>query len=319
MFPQITTLMEQGEYQAALQLALEALLARDNDLEALVQLNLILARCRVELQDPLAAVPSAQLAAKVARDLGLWDMAAEAEIWKGVAYARCGRYDDAIAVFYSVLELGPDLQRRNWWEYLAWWNLGYLYERLNQPGDQLWALKRAWGLAGVLTSTDQRASLRTMLINAYMNSNDFDSARRELADLRNHLMAHPEDHNGQYFYLVDFSRLAFARKKYRFASQLALQGLEQVKGQPLRQFIFYRRLFECCRHLGRPEDALGYALAARMVAIEARKYDVEYEAAEWVVNLIREHGSQLVTRLDVKYQLQGINLGNFLSGQVWRA
>lgn len=319
MVPTIKTLMEKGQYQEALQLALEALMARDNDLQTLVQINIAIARCRVELGDPLAAVPSAQLAAKVARDIHLYDETAEAEIWKGVAYGQCGRYDDAIAAFYTVLELGQELQRRTWWEYLSWWNLGCIYERTNRPVDQLWALKQAWNQSWVLESAAQRNSLRTMLVNAYLTLGDFKNARNELEGLRKYLETNSGDLIAQHFYLVDLSRLAFERKKYRFASHLALEGIERVKGQPLRQFIFYRRLYESCVRLGRFEDALGYALVARMAAIEARKYDVEYEAAEWVVNLIRDHGSQLVARLDAKYQLQGVNLGDFLGGQVWRS
>lgn len=319
MISYLKELMEQGEYHKALQVAMEALLQVGNDLHEFVEVNLLVAECRLKLNEPLAALPSAQIASKLARDLESYDALATAELFKGKAYANMRQYVEAMDSCFTVIEFGPRLQGRKRLEYDTWMCLGFIYERVGDAKQQIWALRNAWKLNFVTRNSVERNSLRTMLLHASLSAKDYDSARDLLRDWRNYLGQNPEDTHGRYLYVVDLARFALERKKYRVTSHLALEELDRQKGHPIRQGVFYQYLYEASIGLDRPEEALGYALAARMAALEARRYDIEFEAAEWVVELVRKYGSGLVAKLDKRYMAQGVNLGSFLGQQTWRS
>jgi hypothetical protein len=312
-------LVEKEEYERALQVAMEVLFRPDNDLEGLMRVNLIIAECRIRLKDPLGALPSAQLASKLAQDHNYYDLAAEAELCKGSAYTLARQYDEAMAAFFLVIEMGPNLLNRGRMEFASWRYLGYVYERLNQSEQQIWALRNAWRLSRHTQPGPERNSLHTMLIHALLSDKKYDEAKSLLTEWRAYLKEHPDDAHAQYLYHLDLCRFALDTRKFRYASRLALDGLDKYKGNPVRQFTFYQSLYQASLGLNRPEEALGYALAARMVAIESRRYDVEFEAAEWVVGLIRTYGSSLVARLDRQYLNQGVNLGQYLAPTAWQS
>lgn len=62
----------------------------------------------------------------------------------------------------------------------------------------------------------------------------------------------------------------------------------------------------------RPVDALSFALAARVSAIDGRLYPVEFAASAWLMHLIRRHGADPVAELATDMDRQGVDLYQYL-------
>jgi hypothetical protein len=60
-------------------------------------------------------------------------------------------------------------------------------------------------------------------------------------------------------------------------------------------------------------EAFSFALAARISAIDGRAYDIELEASDILLRLMRERGERLLQEVEGDFHREGVDINHYLS------
>jgi len=320
----LTQTMESGQYQEALRLAEQQLIRGGWDRSQLAQVNLVICRCRLGLQDPYAAVPSGLLATKLARDTGEWDLLGRALLNVGTAFAGIRQYDQALHHFYSYFEHSFRYTTSRRLEGAIWKHIGVTLQHKQESEKAIEALNRAraW-----YTANDVDLSAFTVthdLVNTYLGMHDTDPNTNldPVVDLLAFERAIVRKFPSETFYagthLLDRASYYMHGGRLGRAIVCAMQVLEVRKGDHSLAFFAHMVLHRCTKLTGNPKQALGYALAARVEALKDRRFELEYLASQAMADVIRQQGKEVVRELDEEYQAIGIDLSQYLSPSLLR-
>lgn len=324
MIQVLTALMEEGQYDKCLKAAEQQLLKGGWNISQLAQINLVICRCRLGLQDPQGAVPSGLLAVKLLRDLGEWDLLGRALLNVGTAFVGVRKYNEALEQFYGYFEYLPYYRESKRFEGAIWKHIGITHQRRLETPPAVEALNRAreWFTKhgvdhGAFTCTHD-------LLNTHLQVHETDPTAslapvvELLAEERAMVKKYPGDTHMRGLLYLDEASYYFQVRRFGRALVRAMQAMEVHRGDPMLNFHSHMVLYRCNRELGHARDALGYALAARVEALHARAYDLEFLASQAMAEVIREQGVEVVRQLDVQYKEMGIDLGQYLSPSLLR-
>lgn len=319
MLEYLVQLMEDGEFQKCLRLCEQQLIRGGMTLTELAKLNLVICRCRIGLQDHYGAVNSGLLAVKIARDVGEWDTLGRALLNLGTAYTGTRQYDQALTNFYSYFEHLSQYSASRRFEGAIWKNIGIAHQRKLETKQAIEAFNRArtwFSRRGI----DQSAFATTHdLVNTYLQLHETDpSVSLEpvvhlLQEEKAIAAKYPMDSYYQGTRRYDEAAYYMHAKRYGRAMVRAMQAMEVRKGDHWLAFHCHMVLHTCTKTLGDAKQALGYALAARVQALQGRHYELEFLAAQAMAEVIRHQGTQVVRDLDQEYQAMGIDLAQYLS------
>jgi len=320
----LTRLLEEGHYDQALRLAEQELLKSGWNRPQLARVNLVICRCRLEMGDPFGAVPSGLLAAKLARDLAEWDLLGQCLLYTGTAMTGTRQLDQALYQLYQYFEHMHLYNTSLSLEGSVWRAVGIAHQRKLESDKALNALQRArkWFLAH---ESDRDAFACTSdMINTYLNMHDRDASLSlapvgELIRYEKELAArHPDDSYYRATYLLDQASVYLAQGRIGRAMVRALQASETRKNDVVLVFHAYMVLHRCSRRIGLHKQALGYAVAARVKALQNKNYEMEFIASQAMADVVREQGNNVVRELERDYQAMGVNLSQYLTPDLLR-
>lgn len=324
MLDVLTNLMDNGEVEKCLHLAERQLLKGGYGIRQLAQIHLVICRCRLNLQDPYAAVPSGTLAVRLARDAGDWDLLARALLHAGTAYVGIRHYAEALQHFYDYFEHSSHYTASQRLEGAIWRHIGVTHQ-LKLESDQAieaFTKARAWFAS---RSIDYSSFTVTHdLINTYLQIHDTDpdASLDPLPDLikfeKQIVQKHPVESYFYANYMLDRASHYAHQGRFGRAIVCAMGAMEVRKEDLLLAFHCHMVLHRCTKHLGNAKQAFGYALSARMAAVRTRHFELEFVASQAMVEVVRQQGPDLVRQLDGEYQSLGIDLGQYLSPAVLR-
>lgn len=324
MIDALTQLMESGQYEQSLRLAEQQLIRGGWNLSQLAQINLVICRCRLGLQDPYGAVPSGLLATKLARDTGEWDLLGRALLNVGTAYVGIRQYDQALHHFYSYFEHSFKYTTSRRLEGAIWKHIGVTLQHKLESKKAIEALNkaRAWFTANDI---DQSAFTVTHdLVNTYLGMHDTnaETSLAPVVDLlafeRSIVRKFPTETFYAGTHLLDRATYYMHCGRLGRAIVCAMQALEVRKGDHSLAFYAHMVLHRCTKLTGNAKQALGYALAARVEALKERRYELEFLASQAMADVIRQQGTEVVRELDEEYTAMGIDLGQYLSPSLLR-
>jgi tetratricopeptide (TPR) repeat protein len=312
-------LMEDGEFEKCLQLAEQQLLRGGMTLIEMATLNMVICRCRLGVQDPYGAINSGLLAIKLARDTGEWDTLGRSLLNVGTAYMGTRQYDLALQHLYSYFENAHLYATAHRFEGAVWRSIGVAHQRKLETHQAITALNRGrqWFTR---QGVDQSAfSCLHDLVHTYLQQHEvkpgtsLEPVAALLREERILVAKHPAESYFRGHYLYDQAEYYLHAKRHGRALVCAMKAMEARKGDHPLNFHAYMVISKCYRQMGEAKQALGHALAARVEALKGRHYELEFVAAQTMVELIRQQGAEMVRELDQEYQAIGVDLGQYLS------
>lgn len=313
-------LMLQGEHRRCLTLAHGELLGTADSLASLAKLNYIIFYCRMELGDPASAVGSGMLALTLARKVEDRELEARALVNLGWAHSRSRCYEEALRYFQAYLELADAKGVALYQRPSAWYGIAVTMSMLHRHEAAVGAFERLVDMVERKGCIVKLTKAKLALISAQLAAAKSDPARflpgvddllREVRALLKQEHKELQELWGSYrVYLGQYYLLA---KRFGRARAVAVHTLAAFSGDKLTEYGCHMILCGAFRHLERHTDALGHAVAARIAATEAKRYDLEFEAAEQVIEVLKVRGPSVVYELDRQYQDMGIDLGRFIT------
>lgn len=312
----LTSLLESGEYRRCLEEALVLLDRGDHDAQSEARIQAAICRSRLELTDYFGAVRAGQQAVDLAGGAEAFDLLGFALVDLGTAYGQIHhpvqatsvfeRYLSELAIFTAARCMEGTVLRR-------------LADALQQAGRPSEALKRLWeAYEWFERYGDEKSAVdcRRAAIRIHLDLAEPEETVSLIREGDRYLETHPWDREFLIAHLLDRAQFFMATGRHQESIQEAFRALETQGAETVQVCEAQLILSQNALALNRPKDALNFALAARVTAIDGRCYDLEFEASEILFRLLRERGGQLVHELEGDYQEQGVDVYHYLSDRV---
>lgn len=313
-------LMSNSQWEESSVLAKEMLERRPDSPDAAVQLFTLACKINNTLKDHLAAVSLGEQAVEIAWEQGLWDRLAHALYHLAVAYYNVRRYQDQLDLHFKYLDLrkrfseqGSNLEGK------VWHMMGLAYHNgLHELQKAKSAFKLARGFYQRVHDVRNLDRVTHDLTHTLLGLGELDEVEPLLAESEAYARSRPDDALAQFDHAYDTCKYLQTAGKYLESVKVGLQALEHAKGHPIWEYCVYIELYRSALAVKDYSYALGFALSARLSAIDGRRYELEYEATATMIELIRERGPGVVEELDAQYRQHGMDLFQYIPESLLR-
>jgi hypothetical protein len=178
-----------------------------------------------------------------------------------------------------------------------------------RPGEalELYGSARQWH-SRFGDDASARECLRAMF-RMHLSAGKYTDALRLLAE---------QGDTGDCDSLLDWAAYLLAVGRSGESTRAAMAALDLAGTDAERQCRAQLLLCHSARAEGRMVEALEFALAARVTAIDGRLYTLEFEAADLLFGLIRQGGAPLMREVAADFDQQGVNVYHYLSDEAVR-
>ncbi len=310
----LADLLDRKDFDLCLRLAEDLLHGNASRSPAeLAEVYHAICRSKIALSDYLGAMSAGEEAVRLARQgVTNYDQLGRALLDLGVVYAELRRYDRAVTTLYQYFEHKPRYTVALQYEGRVWYNLAVIYQKKEDWPKARGAIVLARQFYEGLGDPAQANRCRRRLIAVLLQSGDLDEVPDLLADAGEYVAAHPEDTEAAGGHLYDSAEYHFRLADHGRSVNLAIKALEAWKDDLRLQHMAHMLLYRNAMALGHYKDALGFALSARIAAIDCRSYDLEYEAASAMIQLIQTHGTAQLVDLEKEYLSYGLDVYQFV-------
>ncbi|MFZ5823571.1 MAG: hypothetical protein ACOY94_04450 [Bacillota bacterium] len=288
MIEYLEKLVEDREYQKALDYAEQLLLDRENKQWDLMVIYSLLCQARFETGEFYGAQVAGQLAMKMAAELESWDQYGKAALWLGVCYDRLRQPENALAVWYDYLAYVPHYQEAKKHHVVVLFNMGLVAAHTGRFEEAIRMFNKAADVAHTHNDHRKVHGIRHALIDAHLKHGHLETIPSLLAKCAHYLRHNPgaRDHKQSLmWHLVLRVRFALATRRPKRAKQVASRGLHMTVDPDL-MYQFRMLLAQAYEQLGDARLAMAEGVQARAVAIQARRYDFEFEITNYIYGLL---------------------------------
>jgi hypothetical protein len=183
-------------------------------------------------------------------------------------------------------------------------------QRLGQADQALDAYVAAWRWFERFGDESSVRTCQRAMMEIHLESGDLKRVRRLLAEGDRRMV--DADPSFRTDHLLDWACYLLASGRPALAAGRAFAALEQstaLDQQGRAQMI----LCQTALQQEKSVEAFAFALAARVSAIEGSHYSLEFDAAEVIFRLLRQHGSELLDEVAADFERQGVNIYDYLS------
>lgn len=308
MLHQLSEMLSKQEYHRCVDVAHLLLSVGGHNSYEVAQIHLVLCRSYLALSDYTRAIEAGRSALDAAESTGDSGLIAGALAELGVAQAGGRRFTEAQESFDHYWEMGADPASQG----RVLYTIAGIHRRLGEFSAAAAGYTRAmeWHVQANDEQTAQQC--RHEAISAYLEAGQTDAVLPLLAGGDVYVQGHPEDTPTAVTHCLDWAAFLYLEGEYQKSIQVAFGALE-VTGDLTRQARAHLLLSQGAQALDKPVDALSFAMAARIAAIDAQRYDLEFEAADILFRLLRLHGADLLQELDREFLNQGVDLYQYIS------
>jgi tetratricopeptide (TPR) repeat protein len=310
----LTRLLDTGEYQQCLQEAAAMLTAGGHSEEDGARIYAAICRSCLELTDYRAAEQAGRQAEALARRAGASDVLGFVLVDLATAQAQLRRYNEALDTFKRY-QAGLDTYvAACCLEGAALQRMAEAYRKAGRPAEAIACFQRArrwFDRFGDQASAQE--AVRAM-VHLYLEQNEPAQALPLLQELRRAII----DGEAQCRYLLDWTRYYLVTREYDQAAAIGFLALECADDRLAQQSQAHLLLCRAALAQSKPEEALCFAMGARVAAIDGRLYDLEFEASEVIFGLLRSYGADLLNAVEADFARQGVSLYQYLSEDVVR-
>ena len=313
----LARMLDNQEYQECLDKAESLLLVGELAVDEQAVVYHAICRSRISFQDYFGAAEAGRSAVEAARRAAAYDTLGRALLDLGVAQVHIRKYETAVETFSNYLLCRAQYDQALQHEGKVLFNLGVTFRRLDRYDEALhYALAaRHWYVQhGDLPSADEarRSAVATLLLAGRL-----DQAEPLLAE--GDAYQHGEDDRPAMLeHMLQRAELALYRGDHSRSIEMAFAALEAAEGNLALQSRSHIMLCQNALAMERWKDALGFALAARVAAIDGRFYDLEFEASHLMFGLLHSQGFDLLRELDREYFAIGLDICHYISESAYR-
>lgn len=315
----LARLMDSGEYRRCLDEATALLsVAEGLDSEARARIYAAMCRCRLQLTDFFGSVEAGERALQHATEAGADDLAGFVLSDLGRALLEIRQYDRALEVLAQYFTEVPECSASRCREGLVNLTMAGVLERVGRRREAMDRYREAhrWFLRfGDLKSA---ADCLRAVVRVHLDHGEPEHAAAMLREGDLYAADHPDDREFLANHLLDRGFFHLAIGQYEVSIQEAFQALEVPDVRLDQQSRAHMLLCQNALATNRPRDALNFAMAARVSAIDGRHYDLEFEASEILFRLLRERGARIIRDLESDYYRRGVDIYHYLSERVVR-
>jgi len=314
----LVQLMEEGRFEQCLRLAEQQLLHGGMTLSELATVNLVVCRCRLGLQDVYGSINPGLLAAKLSRSTRDWDTYGRALLNVGTAYMGIRHYDRALRNLYMYFEHLSDYLTASRFEGAVWRSIGIAHQSLLQSDRAIRALERARQWYDDQESDRGSFGCIHDLLNVHLQVHEvnpkagLDPALDLLLEEKAIVARHPDDSYYRSHYLLDRASVYLHRACYGRARVSASQARSARSDDMVLAFHSFMVLQRCSVQSGEAKEAIGYALAARVTAMQAKRHDLEALATQTIADLMGSPEAPVPAELDKMYHTMEMDLDRYL-------
>lgn len=315
----LSRLVDSGEYRRCLDEATALLkVAEGLGLEEKARIYAAMCRCQLELTDYFGAVEAGELALQHATEAGAADLGGFVLSDLGRALLEIRQYDTALQILTRYFSEVPEFSASRCREGLVHLTMAGVLERLDRRREAMERYREAhrWFLRyGDLKAA---ADCLRAVVRVHLEHGEPEHAAAMLREGDLYAAEHPEDRVFLANHLLDRGFFHLAIGQYQVSIQEAFQGLEVADARLDQQSRAHMLLCQNALATNRPRDALNFAMAARVSAIDGRHYDLEFEASETLFRLLRERGARIIREIESDYYRRGVDIYHYLSERVIR-
>ncbi|HWI63950.1 MAG TPA: hypothetical protein VNT75_19110 [Symbiobacteriaceae bacterium] len=305
-------LLETGQFRRCLEEALALLAAGCKTTAERVRTCAAVCRCRLELGDWREAASAGLEALSLAQADSDPDTLGAVLADLGTAQLRLRQYAPALFHWRRYLRLLPRLAGARCREGAVRMQMAGVLHRLGRPARALaaYAAARRW----FDRFGDERSgwACARAMVSICLETGDLGRAAALLEEGDRCL-----DAESQVDHLLDWARYRLAAGLPAEGAELAFGALELAEGleqQGNAQMV----LAHAAVQQARPVEALAFALAARVSAMEGSLYSLEFDASELIFRLLRQHGRDLMDEVAADFKQQGVDIYEYLSERAIR-
>lgn len=303
-------LLETGQYELCLEEALTLLAAGAQEAAEQARTYAAICRCRLELGDWPAAAQAGDQVLMMAEERAEPDLVGAALADLGTARARLRQYVPALEAWERFLQVLPRLTGTCCREGSVRRQMAEALQRMGRTerAVEAYAAARRW-FQRFGDGLSEWECARAM-IDIYLEIGDLGAAVSLLEEGDRRLAQ--ADRPFRSDQLRDWARYELAAGRPARAAECAFLALEVGVGleqQGKAQMV----LCLAALQQARPVEALAFALAVRVTAMEGNLYCLEFDAAEIIFRLLRSHGSRLFDEVAADFERQGVNIYDYLS------
>lgn len=309
-------LLESGEYKRCLERAEALLEDGEHDAEGAARIHSVILRSCLELTDYFAAAKAGSEAVRLAERAGAPDLVGFALVDLATAEVAIRQYDQALAHIERYMDEMPHYTGARCQEGTALRRLG---DVLLHTGRRPEALDRYWDAHRWFIRFGDEPAARECLrviIRVHLDQGETAQAAPLLAANDEYALSHEEDRLFLTNHLMDRALFHLVKGEHAAAAQVGFQALQLAENRLDQQASAQLLLAQSALAQERPREALSFALAARVAAIDGRLYDTEFAASEILFRLLRTDGPELLKAVAGDFYAQGVDIYHYLSEQV---
>jgi hypothetical protein len=298
----LARLLETHQYRQCLEEASALLAAGGHDTEAEARIHAAICRSCLELGAYRVAAQAGDCAVTLARGAGAPDLTGFALADLASAQARERRYEDALQTWNAYLAMLPELVAARCREGMVRFRMGEAFRRIGEPVQAASAYEAARTWFDRFGDEPGAQDCIRALVSLRLEQGDTAAARE--------LLLHEPP--GRRDHLLDWARYYLAAARPQLAAEQAFLALNQAGESLDLQCQAQMLLCQSALDQAKAPEALAFALAARVSAMEGQLYDLEFEAAAVICRLLKEHGSELLHEVARDFDEQGVDIYQYL-------
>lgn len=306
-------LLDSGEYRRCLEHATALLNEGGHDVATQARIQAAICRCRLELTDYFAAVEVGREAVSLAEEAAQSDLLGSALVDYATALASVRRHGEAQAGFEQFLSLLDQFTAARCMEGTVLQRLGGVLYDQGSTADALQRYRQAQAWFERFGDDNSARACARAMIRIHLDQGDPAQALPLLQAGDLMAEARPFDREFHTDHLLDRALFHLMVGNPADAAREAFQALELADNRLVPQCRAQLLLCQAALAMNQPKDALNFAMAARVSAIDGRIYDLEFEASEILFRLLQKRGARLLSELAGDYYQQGVDVFQYIS------
>lgn len=257
-----------------------------------MEIYTLLVEARCETGEYFGAQVAGELAVKMAKELEAWDHHGRSTPWLGYTFLVLRQHENALSVLYDYLSHIQYYKAALEYHVVVMYNIGHAEGLLGRYDASLHMYQKAEELAERLQDKRKAHGIRHALIDAHLRYGQLDQVPPLLAKCSSYLRQNPDTPNNfksKAWNQVLRVRFALATNRLERAFSVAKRGLLMARGWPDILFDLHMLMAQGYERLGKVHAAMEEALRARGVSMEAKRFDMEFTAANYVYGLLSSH------------------------------
>jgi len=257
-----------------------------------------------------------ELAWKLALSESAYDLAGVALLDLATAYGQLSRYRRQVRTLRRYLDLLERMNVARVHEPIALYRLGWAFFHMGE-NDQADACLSAGLLAAERWEDSQTADIcRRLKRSLRIRTGQLAEVPPLLEQSSAYMSAQPQDRAAAYGYWHGLAELAQASGRPAESVSHALKALEYADSQVNEEVECHLLLCESAIAVGDLRDALGFALSARVCAIEGERYDLAYGATTAINDLVSRASANVLEGFSLQFARHGLNVFRYIPTQL---